>query len=217
MRLLKIILLLLFAAVVYSQSDNQLWHHISDKNWIASYAAENGIQGTLFLILFGAVFTACGGPRQLIAFIFGFTFGSITGLVYCLLGAIIGAIGSYFLAQFYLQPFVRRRFASRYQSFKNFVEHQPFTKVLIVRIFPVGSNLVTNLLSGVTGVPVLAFIGASLLGYLPQTLIFTLAGAGVGEADHWQLLSSIILGILSIVLTSHLYQRYKKLNTTSTL
>ena len=56
----------------------------------------------------------------------------------------------------------------------------------------------------------MAFITASALGYLPQTLIFALAGSGVGSANEWQLIVSIILGIFSLVLTRHLYRQYKK-------
>ena len=210
MKLLKIIFLCALCILIYSESDSDIWIHIADKNWIANYIANDGIRGLTILLVFGAVFTACGGPRQLIAFTFGFTFGGVLGTLLCLLSAITGAICTYALAAWIFRESLTRKLGKRYRKFKGFVDTQPFSKVLLLRIFPLGSNLITNLLSGITGVPVLSFIGASLLGYLPQTIIFALAGSGVGSASQWQLIVSIILGIVSLVLTHYLYQRYKQ-------
>lgn len=210
MKVLKILLLLALIGLVYSQSNSELWQHIADKDWIAEYVSSNGVQGALVLFAFGAFFTACGGPRQLIAFTFGFSFGSLNGVILTLLSTLLGAVVTYLLAQFILKRTLIRYFGSRYQKFRDFVSVQPFSKVLLARVFPVGSNLITNLLSGVAAVPFRAFVFASLLGYVPQTLIFALAGAGVGSANEWQLMVSIALGIVSLLLTSHLYRRYKR-------
>lgn len=210
MKFFKIILLLLLIGVIYSQSNSELWQHIADKDWIASYVSHNGVRGELILLTFGILFTACGGPRQLIAFTFGFTFGSVNGVLLTLLCTVIGAAAAYMVAHFIFKQALLRHFGRRYQRFQAFVSVQPFTKVLVARIFPVGSNLVTNLLSGVASVPFTAFMMASLIGYMPQTLIFALAGSGLGSANQWQLIVSIVLGIISLVLTGHLYRRYKK-------
>ncbi|WP_342607634.1 TVP38/TMEM64 family protein [Vibrio tritonius] len=210
MKLLKIVFLCALCVLIYSESDSDIWMHIADKNWIANYIANDGIRGLAILLTFGAIFTACGGPRQLIAFTFGFTFGSVLGVVFCLLSAITGAVCTYALAAWIFRDSLTRRLGKRYKKFKGFVDTQPFSKVLLLRIFPLGSNLITNLLSGITGVPIISFIAASLLGYLPQTIIFVLAGSGIGSASQWQLIVSIILGIVSIALTHYLYQRYKQ-------
>lgn len=210
MKSLKIVLLLGLAALAYSQSNNEIWQHIADKDWIASYVTTNGVEGVLLLVVCAALFTAVGAPRQLIAFSFGFTFGSVNGVLLTLLSTVLGAVAIYWLAHVILKQTLIRYFGKRYQRFQGFVSVQPFLKVLVARIFPVGSNLITNLLSGVAGVPFGAFVLASALGYLPQTIIFSLAGSGVGSANEWQLIVSIALGIFSLVLTSHLYRHYKK-------
>jgi len=210
MKLLKIALLLALAVLAYSQSNSEIWQHIADKDWIASYVATHGIQGLVILFGCAVIFTAVGAPRQLIAFTFGFTFGSLNGLLLALLCTIVSAVLVYSLAQFTLQKTLIRHFGRRYQSFREFVSVNPFSKVLLARVFPVGSNVITNLLSGAVGVPFMSFISASALGYLPQTIIFSLAGSGVGSANEWQLIVSIFLGIFSLVLTSYLYRQYKK-------
>ncbi|MEJ2767018.1 VTT domain-containing protein [Photobacterium sp. MCCC 1A19761] len=210
MKVVKVLVLIALMIGIYAESNSDLWQHISDQNWIAAYITDNGMSGTLILVLFGALFTGCGGPRQLIAFTFGFAFGWFTGFLLCLLSTILSAMGCYWLAHLMLKSALNRYFGHRYQRFQLFVRKQPFIKVLIVRLFPVGSNLLTNLFSGAAGVPVKPFVTASLLGYIPQTLIFALAGSGLGGAHQYQLVASLFLGMISLLLTHYLYQRYKK-------
>ena len=64
---------------------------------------------------------------------------------------------------------------------------RPFRTTLALRLLPVGSNLALNLLAGLGRIPVLPFLAASAIGYLPQTLIFVLLGEGVAVDRHWQL------------------------------
>ncbi|ELI1838250.1 VTT domain-containing protein [Vibrio fluvialis] len=217
MKIVKIALLTAIAFLIYRESNSELWQNIADENWVRSYLISHGISGTMALLLFGAVFTGCGGPRQLIAFTFGFAFGSVWGTVLCILSTLGGALCSYSVAHFTLKPTLTRKFGRRVEQFRQFVGSAPFSKILIIRLFPVGNNLITNLLSGIASVPLKAFIAASLIGYLPQTLIFALAGSGVGSANEWQLIISIALGIISMVLTGHLYQKYRKSHTRTTI
>ncbi|MBF9001662.1 TVP38/TMEM64 family protein [Vibrio nitrifigilis] len=210
MKIFKILFLLLLCIAVYAASDSDIWQHIADKNWIANYVHQTGFSGLILLLSFGAVFTACGGPRQLIAFTFGFAFGSVSGTLLCLLSTLAGAVCTYTLASWVFRQVLIKKMGRRYEKFKRFIEVQPFTKVLLLRTFPIGSNLFTNLLSGVTGIRLLSFMLASLLGYFPQTFIFALAGSGVGSASEWQLIVSILLGIVSMLLTHRLYRNYKQ-------
>ncbi|MBJ7551183.1 TVP38/TMEM64 family protein [Marinomonas ostreistagni] len=210
MKFLKIVLLVVLAVLAYGQSNSEIWLHIADKDWIAAYVATHGVQGLVLLFACAVIFTAIGAPRQLIAFTFGFTFGGLSGVLLALLCTILSAVLVYSLAQCLVKQALIRYFDRRYQRFREFVSVDPFSKVLLVRIFPVGSNVITNLLSGAVGVPFMAFVSASALGYLPQTIIFALAGSGFGSANQWQFIVSILLGIVSLVLTSHLYRQYKK-------
>jgi uncharacterized membrane protein YdjX (TVP38/TMEM64 family) len=75
----------------------------------------------------------------------------------------------------------------------------------MVRLLPVGSNLATNLIAGCSGIRFVPFIGGSLLGYLPQTAIFALAGAGIGQTDATQIVVSIVLFALASAIGAFLY------------
>ncbi|MDF2152923.1 VTT domain-containing protein [Vibrio sp. CAU 1672] len=210
MKIVKLVLLLGLLLVVYIEYNSELWQHIADKNWIAAYVAQSGFRGSVGLVLSGAVFIGCGGPRQLIAFTFGFAFGWVSGLLLCLLSTLTGTVIGYGLAHWLLKPSFNRHFAERFTRFESFVKGDPFLKLLAIRLFPIGSNLLTNLFSGAAGVPFMAFITASIVGYLPQTVIFSLAGSGIGNASRYQVIVSIVLGAISLLLTHFLYKKYKK-------
>lgn len=58
--------------------------------------------------------------------------------------------------------------------------------------------------------PFFAFISASLLGYLPQIIIFALMGAGIHSSSNTMIYLSIFFGIVSAVLTGFLYRDHIK-------
>lgn len=94
--------------------------------------------------------------------------------------------------------------------FNSFASRKPFYKILLLRLFPIGNNVVTNVLSGSVRVPFFAFISASLLGYLPQIIIFALMGAGIHSSSNTMIYLSVFFGIVSAVLTGFLYRDHIK-------
>lgn len=60
-----------------------MFEHLTDSNWVAHFIAEQGSFALLVLLAVGALFTAAGGPRQVIAFVFGFALGGLSGVNGC--------------------------------------------------------------------------------------------------------------------------------------
>ncbi|MEI8646900.1 VTT domain-containing protein [Paraglaciecola sp. Hal342] len=127
-------------------------------------------------MLFSTGAMAIGCPRQVMAFLGGYAFGFLQGALLSVSGAICGCMVSFFVARFLLKPVVRRRYASRIHSINRFVEDSPVTKTIIIRLLPLGSNFLTNLMAGVTNVKARHFILGSGLGYIPQMALFALMG-----------------------------------------
>lgn len=205
---LKIVLLLAILVAIFFEINNPFWQHIADHRWMAHYIRSGGIGAVLSVLLFGVVFTGLGGPRQLMAAMLGYVFGAVLGICASLFCSLLGASCAYSLARFGLRASLERRFGSKLGKFQKLVEYQPFFKILLLRLLPVGSNIVTNLLSGCVALRFLPFIAGSVLGYLPQTIIFALAGSGIGKADKYQLAISIALGIVSLLVGGWLYRSH---------
>ena len=197
------------ALVGYLAIRNGWFDFIADRAQVASYLHSHGIEGLLAITLAGAIFTGIGAPRQLLAFVLGFALGGINGTLVSTLAATIGASGCFFTARWLLRTSLARRFDRRMRQFDELFQEQTLLKVLMVRLLPVGSNLVTNLVAGCSGIRFLPFLAGSVLGYLPQMLVFALAGAGIGTADEYQLILSVALFILASMIGALLYHNQR--------
>lgn len=206
---------LFFAALVlagYLAFHNGWFDFISDGRQVAGYLHSHGIEGFIAIMLAGAVFTGIGAPRQLLAFVFGFGLGAINGALAATLATAIGATGCFFVARWLLRRFLTNRFDRRMREFDNLFREQALLKMLFVRLLPVGSNLATNLVAGCSGIRFLPFLAGSTIGFLPQMLVFALAGAGIGSTDEYQLILSVVLFILASVIGALLYHNQRARN-----
>ncbi|REG86570.1 TVP38/TMEM64 family protein [Marinomonas pollencensis] len=210
MKWVKLALGCLFAGLLFSGVLNPILAHLSDKNWLSSYLAGQGYQGYLWVALAAFVLVTAGGPKQVVAFLFGYLYGAWLGTLATLLLCLTAALANYLMARVLLSHTLAHYFPRRMNKFNQFASRAPFMKILMLRLLPVGSNLVTNLLSGSVGVPLWAFISASVLGYLPQTVIFALVGHGINGANHAMIYTSVGLSLLSFVLTALIYRDHLK-------
>ena len=149
-----------------------------DKAWVDSDIRGQGFTGELLFVGVGMMFTAVGLPRQIICFLAGYAFGLLEGTALAMVATVLGCIVAFFYARIMGRSFVVGRFPDRVQRIDDFLHENPLSMTLLIRLLPLGSNVVTNLAAGVSGVGAISFFLGSALGYLPQTLVFTLVGSG---------------------------------------
>jgi uncharacterized membrane protein YdjX (TVP38/TMEM64 family) len=189
-------------------SSNSMFESLNEQ-WIDLYIRNNGLQGVLYFMLIAALVTAIGCPRQLVAFLGGYAFGAVNGALLSTLGVGMGCVLSLFFARIVIRPFVNRRFPNRIIKFNGFLSVRPVVKTIVIRLLPLGNNLVTNLIAGVTAVKARYFVLGSLIGYVPQMAIFALMGKGVVVMSVWKIGLSIVLFIISSALSVRLYREYR--------
>ena len=184
--------------------------HVFERDWIDSHIrSQAGGAGELIFLGLGILVTATGLPRQMVAFLGGYAFGVWLGTVLAALAALGGCLLTFFYARIFGRHLIRKLFPNKIEAFDQFVQGHPFSMTVLVRLLPVGSNLVTNLVAGVSRIPRPAFFAGSLIGYLPQTLIFALAGSGLTMDSRGQLIASILLFVISGLIGVHLYRRMR--------
>ncbi len=205
----KIILLLILISVGIIFSSLGAWDNINEQ-WVDAHIRNQGFSGVLTFVGFCALFTACGFPRQLAAFLGGYAFGFIGGTLLATIATSLGCIISFYIAKIVARPTVRKKYPDKIKALQKFLNHQTFSKTIIIRLLPVGSNLMTNLVAGVARINVKAFVLGSFVGYFPQMIIFSLAGSGIEVMSFWKLTISIILFIISSIFSGYLYRDYKK-------
>ena len=161
-------------------------------------------------VLGGAALTAVGLSRQAVALVGGYLFGALAGTLLALGATLAGCALAYGAAARLGRRGVERRWPALGARLDAWTREDAFAKVLVVRLFPLGSNLATNLAAGVARTPLPAFLAASLVGFLPQTLVFALTGHGVGEARAAPvLLGACLLGV-SAALAAWLAHRRRR-------
>lgn len=181
-----------------------------DQAWVDREVRGRGVSGELWYIGVGAVMTAIGLPRQVVAFLGGYAFDWLLGTALALLAATLGCALAFGYARLLGRRFVTTRFPGLVRRLDAVLARQPFFMALLIRLLPVGHNLSTNLAAGVSQVRAWPFVAGSALGYLPQTLVFALAGSGVNLDPAWRLGSAVLLFLVSALLGVWLYRHYRQ-------
>lgn len=161
----------------------------------------HGLRGRLLFLLAGTLICAVGMPRQAICFTGGIAYGLVPGIVLSSLATLAGCLLGFLWARLAGRDWARRRLLGRAQGWlarlDRLVAARPFGTILMIRLLPVGSSLALNLAAGVLGLRLLPFLAATLLGSLPQTVIFTLLGSGTRIGHETQILLAILLFVAS--------------------
>jgi uncharacterized membrane protein YdjX (TVP38/TMEM64 family) len=184
-----------------------------DAGWVEQWVRGRGVVGDLVFIAVGAAATAAGVPRQGVAFLAGYAFGVLEGTMVALAAQVLGCAVSYGWARLVGRDWAERRLAGRFghrlRPLRDALAGSPFGATLALRLLPIGNNLALNLLAGMAGIPMLPFVVASALGFVPQTVVFALLGKGVRVDGAWQLALAVALFAISVAIGLALLRRHR--------
>lgn len=181
-----------------------------DETWIDEQIRGQGLMGDLVFLAAGMMMTAFGFPRQAVSFLGGYGFGFGEGAALALGATVLGCVLTFYCARWVGRAYVLGLFAERIRRLDYFLHDHPFSTALLLRLLPAGSNLVTNLAAGVSGIRALPFIAGSGLGFIPQTVIFALLGSGIHLDPGLRITTGIVLFVLSGMIGLALFRRYRK-------
>jgi uncharacterized membrane protein YdjX (TVP38/TMEM64 family) len=202
--LLALLILIVVGTLVFKPSE---W--IPAQEWGLALESKGGVGMLLFLIV-GALSTSIGLPRQMLAFIGGIAYGVVPGVLLSLCAAILGCYLTVNLSRWLFAENVTRRYPQVIAQLQLFLKDDVFIKVLVLRLQPLGTNLLTNLCVGFTAIPIRVFLAASAVGYVPQMLVFALLGSGIRVGSSFQLVLSAVLLVISLLLGFLLYRRHRE-------
>ena len=167
------------------------------------------ILNILLLFLFLALATSIGLPRQIAALVAGINLGAFIGVIVATLAATLGCLITFNVARYLLSARITRRYPSQLTKLSDFLGERTFLKAIIIRILPLGSNFITNIIAGVSKVSMPAYVSGSFVGFIPQMVIFSLAGSGIRLGAQNELMASAILFIIALLLTAYLVKKHK--------
>ena len=172
-----------------------------------------GEQGPAVFAALGTLACALGVPRQMVAYAGGLAFGFWPGTALALAAEVAGCAVDFWWARLLGRQWASRwlagegRVGARVARVERFLVANAFSATLTLRLLPVGSNMVLNLLAGVSSVAAGPFLAASVLGYLPQTVVFALLGGGVRVSEGTQMGLAAGLMVVSVAIGVLLMRR----------
>ena len=168
----------------------------------------DGLRGRLLFLGIGTLICAVGLPRQAVGFAGGFAYGPFMGTLLASIANLAACLIDLWWARSVARDWARRRLLrGRMARLQVFVSANPFNAILTLRLLPVGSSMLLSLLAGLLGVRTLPFLAASLLGSLPQTVIFVLVGSGTRIGQTTQIALAAGLFVASALLGGMLLRR----------
>ena len=182
----------------------------ADPQAVEQWLTARGVLGWPLLIVTGLLLMLVGFPRQLVAFIGGGLLGVTAGTLISTAMAAIACATTFMISRYFLQAWVRRRFPGVIAKLHPLLAGKPYTATLAIRLLPIGSNALTNIVAGASTIKGRAFVSASALGYVPQMLTFALMGQGMEQMSSWQISVSLSLLVCSVLLGAHLYRWYQQ-------
>jgi uncharacterized membrane protein YdjX (TVP38/TMEM64 family) len=180
-----------------------------DEHWIDAEIRNSGVTGIAIFLAIGGLMAGVGLPRQIVSFLGGYAFGLAGGTVIALAATVIGCISAFVTARLLGRDFIAPRLPVRIRKADDYFRDNTFTMTLLIRLLPVGSNVVLNLAAGVSSVRAMQFFAGSAIGYIPQTVVFALIGSGVRVDPGIKITLSVLLFLVSAILGVWLYRRFR--------
>lgn len=157
-----------------------------------------------FSLLYALLQTYCIPGSVVLSVLAGSLFGFGYGFVVVSLVATLGACNCYWIARLAGRDFVRQRFAARVCQLDGLLtsaRDNLFGLVLFLRLTPIVPNWAINIVSPVFPVlPFTTFALGTLLGMMPATGIYVLAGTDLAKLDSLgAIASSRSIGALAVL------------------
>lgn len=121
-------------------------------------------------------------PGALFGLAGGVLFGPVWGTVFNLAGATLGATGAFLVARYLAADWVRRKARGRLERLIAGVEAEGWRFVAFTRLVPLFPFNLLNYALGLTRIPLIAYVLASLVCMAPGTLAYTWLGYAGREA-----------------------------------
>ncbi len=172
------------------------------------FSQENFFSHSFYLLLTLALATSCGLPRQIAALVAGINLGALWGAIVATIAATLGCMLTLIVARYILSDKITQKYPKQLNKLSEFLKKQTFLKAIVIRLLPLGSNFLTNIIAGVSKVSMKSYVGGSFVGFIPQMAIFALAGSGIRLGEKNELLASALLFIIALALTAYLFKKH---------
>ncbi len=170
-----------------------------DINTLRENLRSFGYHSFWVFILAAAVINALGVPRIWISAAAGTLYGAVEGTGTAMTATLLGASINFWMARKLLRGPVLRHMPQRLRPWMERLKQNAFITILYLRLFPFTNATLTNLLGGASTIPFSSFFAASILGFIPFTVIFATFGSSAAKHNGLQLImAAFMLTLVSL-------------------
>ena len=173
--LIPIIAMILFFIVLYKFNFNVL---LTNADKVKEFIQGFGIFGPIILtILITGVAASIVLPSTVLTMTGGYLYGPLIGTICSVIGTLVGSMIIFSLSKKYGRPFVEKHVHKKdLEHFDIIFKKRGISAFVMIRLVPLMPNDVVNLAIGLTKISFKAFFWISLLGYIPETIVYTMFG-----------------------------------------
>ena len=184
-----------------------------------AFVAHHALAAALIFMAVYAISTALSLPGGLVLTVAGgFLFGIALGTFYVVIAATAGATAIFLIARSTLGEIFRAKAGHFVQRMEAGFRDNALSYLLVLRLVPLFPFFVVNLVPAFLGVPLRTYVAGTFVGIIPGTLVFVLAGAGLGSVFdsggaftlESVLTPQILAGLVGLALLSLLPVIYKR-------
>lgn len=155
----------------------------------------------------------------------GYFYGFVPAVFYTIVAATTGAFISFFMSRYFIGKTLQNRYKKQLKNFNEAFDRQGSYYLLSLRFIPVIPFVVVNVCAGLTLVSVYTFFWTTVIGMIPVTVLYALAGkqfhtiSSVRDIFSWNVIlllgALVLLSLLPIFIKTfngRLWTRNKKNN-----
>lgn len=149
--------------------------------WLADWIAAHPIAAPVVYAALYAAATALSLPEAAVLTVAGgLLFGTWFGGALAVVGSATGAIILFAAARSAFAPMLEQRAGPRISRMRAELHRSGFLYLLSIRLMPLFPFWLVNLAAALAGMRLLPYVGATLLGIIPASIIYASIGAGIG-------------------------------------
>ena len=149
---------------------------------LTAWVAAHQIAAPALYVLIYAATVALSVPESAVLTVAGgLLFGTMFGGLLAVLGSTVGATALFLAVRYHLADAIAARGGRFLDRLRPGLERDGFSYLLAIRIIPAFPFWLVNLAAALSGMRLLPYAAATLIGILPATFIYASIGAGIGN------------------------------------
>ena len=146
--------------------------------WVASHP---NAAPALYVVIY-AVAAALSFPESAVITVAGgLLFGTLFGGALAVLGSTLGAVVLFLAVRYHLADALATRAGGFLDRLRPKLNRDGFSYLLAIRLLPAFPFWLVNIAAGLSGMRLLPYLAATLIGILPATFVYASIGTGIGE------------------------------------